>query len=194
MCLDEFQYFARQDFSELKDGLPVETIPLGCREFVPPLWTLISLHPQRFSRVNLHKMQTHLLMRKNNINMKTNVNRNYIPVLVCFLYDTKCAHEMIQSNIVPVIMVLWSYLYIAACMSNKHFFQNLHFFRAQLCKHRWENGAGAKKKRMIRPWKRGTNVIVGQGDFMFFAGLSWEYILPNMQKSESCKEVSTYEE
>ena len=37
MCLDEFQYFARQDFSELKDGLPVETIPLGCREFVPPL-------------------------------------------------------------------------------------------------------------------------------------------------------------
>lgn len=42
MCLDEFQYFARLDFSELKDGLPVETIPLGgfrscgCREFVPP--------------------------------------------------------------------------------------------------------------------------------------------------------------
>lgn len=43
MCLDEFQYFARLDFSKLKDGLPVETIPLGgfrsCgrREYHPPL-------------------------------------------------------------------------------------------------------------------------------------------------------------
>lgn len=130
---------------------------------------MISLYPQRFSRVNLHKMQTHLLVRKNKTNMKTNTNSNYIYTYACASSMTPKVHMRWYSQHCAFIMVLQSYLYIAACISNKNVFseKNLQFLQGTTLQTPMGKWCWCKEKTDGPSWEarhEDDTTVVGQGD------------------------------